>query len=54
MLRFNISTLERFSLADGNLLNLRFSTKILNPPEGRIDLINAKESPLAEGPTIDR
>ena len=42
MLTFNIFTLERFSLADGNLLNLRFSTKILIPPEGRVDLINEK------------
>ena len=43
MLTFNIFTFERFSLADGNLLNLRFSTKIFIPPEGRVDLINAKE-----------
>ena len=35
MFTFNISTLERFSLADGNLLNLRFSTNIFMPPEGR-------------------
>jgi hypothetical protein len=43
MFTFNISTLERFSLADGNLLNLCFPTKIFNPPEGRVELINATE-----------
>jgi len=34
MCSFNISAWERFSLADGNLLKLRFSTNFFNPPAG--------------------